>query len=144
MWRKTEKRCAQIEKPGVLFACSAFPGYSQLYHSCHLLISYGENRDVDFDTFFETAHHFLFSTRLLPLTREEKLSQMCQEKPILRGQCEPIESPSRCIVTYRRERRGTLLAEGEDAVAATSMVTLRVSGCHLLSRSSRGPSESPG
>jgi hypothetical protein len=78
-WRKVEKRYAEIEKPGVLFACSAFPGYSQLYHSCHLLISYGENRDVDFDTFFETAHHFLFSTRLLPLTIEEKLSQMCQE-----------------------------------------------------------------
>src|SRR5713226_9862096 len=78
-WRKVEKRCAQIEKPGVLFACSAFPGYSQLSHLCHLLVSYRENRDVDFDTFFETAHHFLFSTRLRPPTREEKLSQMCQE-----------------------------------------------------------------
>ena len=42
-------------------------------------ISYGENRDVDFDTFFEAAHHFLFSTRLRPLTIEEKLSQMCQQ-----------------------------------------------------------------
>jgi hypothetical protein len=71
-WRK-------VEKPGVLFACSAFPGYSQLSHLCHLLVSYREKRDVDFDTFFETTHHFLFSTRLRPLTREEKLSQMCQE-----------------------------------------------------------------
>ena len=28
---------------------------------------------------FETAHHFLLSTRLRPLTIEEKLSQLCQE-----------------------------------------------------------------
>jgi len=31
---------------------------------------------------------------------------------MVRGQCEPIESTSRCIVTDMRECRGTLEAEG--------------------------------
>src|SRR5260221_2365944 len=133
-WRKVEKRCAQIEKPGVLFACSAFPGYSQLSHLCHLLVSYREKRDVDFDTFFEKTHHFLLSIRLRPLTREEKLSQMCQETvgfetiqknkevPCPQANCKTkgLETFTRCV-TYPNP-----------ACRARSMAWARSATCSLL------------
>src|SRR5258708_4266065 len=76
-WRKAEKRSTEIEKPGTLPACLVSPGCLRLFRLCHLLISSRENRDVDFDTFFETTHHFLSFTRLWPPTIREKLSKMC-------------------------------------------------------------------